>query len=409
MFINTKNKIVGCQTILNTALKILDSQFIQHCSSSPWPLVRQRLDYLIKWCAQRIVEENKQKIRNQKSKQKQFENGILISVNNFSFANSLTMEVINQQIVGKIDQKYKAVANAFQALGEFEFMALHKYEPKDKHARFIFYAAIKEKKNGAHFGRPFILMMRVNESDTRHIRYIVSIPNGLSIADSVVLKKIENIQRQISENITMEAFIHMRTDIEDVLALSNDGYSIQSMTKKLQNILNKRKMNETRLEKDLATEIMANGPVSSAVIIDVCAVAENRSKFDLFFKLCHDLCRKRVSGALAKRHGIIEEVEHVTSIRELWRLVSKEIEVHFTDESNVFDVDEVARNIPSYDYLTKQLSPKNEYVAKSDRYFSSLQFKLALSGRSNHVKHPDFNYTQVNKGNHSFNYHCDIN
>jgi hypothetical protein len=91
----------------------------------------------------------------------------------------------------------------------------------------------------------------------------------------------------------------------------------------------------------------------------------------------------------------VEEVEHVTSIAELWRLVSHQVEEHFTDENNVIDVDEVARNIPSYDYLTKQLSPKNEYIRKSERFYSSLQFKLAMSGRSNHVKHPDFNYTQV--------------
>ena len=51
--------------------------------------------------------------------------------------------------------------------------------------------------------------------------------------------------------------------------------------------------------------------------------------------------------------------------------------------------------IKSDDYLTKQLSPLNEYVRKSERYNSKLPFKLAMSGRSNHVKHVDFNYTQV--------------
>ena len=102
--------------------------------------------------------------------------------------------------------------------------------------------------------------------------------------------------------------------------------------------------------------------MSSSVILDICAVAEKRSRFDFFFKLCHDLCMKRVSGALAKRHGMVDEVEHVPSVMELWRLVSHQVEVHFTDENNVADVNEVARKIPSYDYLTKQLSPKNEYI-----------------------------------------------
>ena len=91
----------------------------------------------------------------------------------------------------------------------------------------------------------------------------------------------------------------------------------------------------------------------------------------------------------------MEEVEHVTSVRELWRLVSHQFEEHFTDENNVIDVNEVARSIPSYDYLTKQPSPKNEYTCESERFYPSLQFKLAISGRSNPVKHPDFNYTQV--------------
>ena len=75
--------------------------------------------------------------------------------------------------------------------------------------------------------------------------------------------------------------------------------------------------------------------------------------------------------------------------------MSSQIEVLFTDENKVIDIDEVHRNIPSYEYLTKQLSPKNDYVRKSDRYYSKLPFKLAMSGRSNHVKHVDFNYTQV--------------
>jgi hypothetical protein len=61
--------------------------------------------------------------------------------------------------------------------------------------------------------------------------------------------------------------------------------------------------------------------VTSSVVMDVMAVIENKSKFSLFFKLCNDLCERRVAGALAKRHGSNERVDHVTSINELHRLM----------------------------------------------------------------------------------------
>ena len=239
------------------------------------------------------------------------------------------------------------------------------------------------------------MIMRENESDLRYIRYIVTIPNEMNMPDSALLRKIEMVQKDIPKNMTNEALTYMENDIEDILASTIEGHGIQSVTKKLQNILNKRKTNEMRIDIDLTSNILSGCQVSSSVILDICAVAEKRSRFDFFFKLCQDLCRERVSGALAKWHGIVEEVEHVTSVSELWRLVSHQVEQHFTDEINVIDVNEVAKNIPFYDYLTKQLSPKNEYTCKSERFYSSLQFKLAMSGRSNHVKHPDFNYTQV--------------
>jgi hypothetical protein len=239
------------------------------------------------------------------------------------------------------------------------------------------------------------MMMRENESDIRFIRYIISVPDGIDMSDRAILKKIEIIQNEISQNITKESLTHLTTDIGDVLALSKEGYGIQSMTKKLQNILNKRKIDEKRLDMDLASDIMSNRPVSTSEVLHICAIEEHKSKVDLFFKLCHDLCKNRVSGALAKRHGVIEEVEHVTSIRELWCPATRQVEILFTYENNTINQEEVTKNIPSYDYLTKQLSPKNEYVHKSERFYSNLQFKLAMSGRSNHVKHPDFNYTQV--------------
>lgn len=79
--------------------------------------------------------------------------------------------------------------------------------------------------------------------------------------------------------------------------------------------------------------MLSNG--NSQDILEICAVAEIRSKFDLFLKLCRDLCKNGEGGALAKRHGSAEEVGHVTSISELWRIVLFQIEVLFTDENKV--------------------------------------------------------------------------
>ena len=77
------------------------------------------------------------------------------------------MEVITQKIVGRIDQKFRSAANYFQTLGEYEFLPMHKFEPNERQSRFKFYDALIAKTSGAHFGRPCIMMMRENESDTR--------------------------------------------------------------------------------------------------------------------------------------------------------------------------------------------------------------------------------------------------
>ena len=94
-------------------------------------------------------------------------------------------------------------------------------------------------------------------------------------------------------------------------------------------------------------------------------------------------------GALAKRHGSREVVTHVTSVRELHRLVSKDI------YQNLGNVQEAYEMIPSYDDLLKQFTQKNKYVMKADRCFSKLPFQLSLSGRSRY--HVDFEYTQIAK------------
>jgi hypothetical protein len=73
------------------------------------------------------------------------------------------------------------------------------------------------------------MMMRENESDMRFIRYIISVPDGMDMYDRAILNKIEPIQNEISQNITKESLTHLTTDIGDVLALSNEGFGIQSI------------------------------------------------------------------------------------------------------------------------------------------------------------------------------------
>lgn len=96
----TNYVLVGCQTVLGVIRKILDSQLIQHCVSPPWPEVRRRLDYLSKWFLQQIIGTNKQKIRNVKATENRSLREDFIGTNNFSFANSSTMEVVNQKVIG---------------------------------------------------------------------------------------------------------------------------------------------------------------------------------------------------------------------------------------------------------------------------------------------------------------------
>ena len=66
--------------------------------------------------------------------------------------------------------------------------------------------------------------------------------------------------------------------------------------------------------------------------------------------MCNALCMKRVEGALAKMHGSQEVVIHVTSVRELHRLVSKDI------YQNLGNVQEAYEMSPSYDDLLKQFT-----------------------------------------------------
>ena len=136
-----------------------------------------------------------------------------------------------------------------------------------------------------------------------------------------MLKKYNEILQTIAEDITEKALIHLKINIDDILT---EGMGIKGMTKKLQSIMNSS--NKSSKNPELANEILSNGNANSAVILNIIDVIEKPKKFKQFFGLCNDLCKRRVEGALAKRHGSQEVVSHVTTISELHRLVSNMIE-----------------------------------------------------------------------------------
>ena len=232
------------------------------------------------------------------------------------------------------------------------------------------------------------MVKRENESDRRHIRYLIALPLGVDVTNSEVLREYSEVLKKISSDIKNSALQHIRLDIQDIMS---EGTGILAMSNRLQSVLHRFKNERMRVPADLASVILSQGAVDASVVIDICDVIEKSGKFEEFFKMCNALCMKRVEGALAKRHGSREVVTHVTSVKELHRLVSKDIYETITNVQEAYEM------IPSYDYLLKQFTPKNNYVMKADRYFSKLPFQLSLSGRSNHVKHVDFEYTQIVK------------
>ena len=232
------------------------------------------------------------------------------------------------------------------------------------------------------------MVKRENERDHRLISYIIALPLGVDVTNSEVLKEHAYVLDKINTDIKESVLQHLWLNIEDIV---NEGIGIRAMSNKLQSILQRFNDDKLKVTADLASVILSQGAVSSCVVSDIIYTLENDTHFEEFFRRCNEMCMKRVEGALAKRHGSREVVTHVTSIRELHRLISKEVQECYPD------VQEAHNMTPSYDYLLKQFTPKNNYAMKADRYFSRLHFQLSLTGRSNHVKHTDFDYTQAVK------------
>ena len=208
-----------------------------------------------------------------------------------------------------------------------------------------------------------------------------------------VLKKYNEVLELINEDIKSNALVHLKTNIDDIF---KESKGIKAMTKKLESLI--RGITKSKKSSELANEIMTNNDINSSVIVDILNVIEKPGKYSILFELCNDLCRRKVEGALAKRHGSQEVVSHVSTISELHRLVSKIITVRFTNtDTDEVDHQKVYDNIPSLDYTRKQFCPRNEYISKANRYFSELPFTLYSSSRTNHVRHQDFDYTQTLK------------
>ena len=142
-----------------------------------------------------------------------------------------------------------------------------------RNQRYEFYQDVINCKPGAHFGRSFMLVRRQNESGHRLIRYIISIPQAADVHCPDVLKKYRDTLQTINMEISANAMVHLKTNIDDFFT---EGKGIKTMTKKLQSLLNgalKAKSNSK-----LANEILINGNSNSSVIIDILNVIEKPSK-----------------------------------------------------------------------------------------------------------------------------------
>lgn len=205
-----------------------------------------------------------------------------------------------------------------------------------------------------------------------------------------VLKKYNEVLESINEDIKINALVHLKTNIDDIFKESN---GIKAMTKKLESLISG--ITKSKKSCQLAKEIMLNGDINSSFVVDILNVIEKPGKYSTFFGLCNDLCKRRVEGALAKRHGSQEVVSHVSTISELYRLVSNLITTMYTNnDTNEIDHQKIYDSLPSLDYTRKQFCPRNQYISKADRYFSELPFTLYTSSRTNHVRHQDFDWTQ---------------
>ena len=165
-----------------------------------------------------------------------------------------------------------------------------------------------------------IILNRMSVKDGRLV-----LPDGLSYAIMLLPDQVYmplEVLKKISSDIKNSALQHIRLDIQDIMS---EGTGILAMSNRLQSVLHRFKNERMRVPADLASVILSQGAVDASVVLDICDVIEKSGKFEEFFKMCNALCMKRVEGALAKRHGSREVVTHVTSVKELHRLVSKDI------------------------------------------------------------------------------------
>jgi hypothetical protein len=225
---------IGCQTLCTTTLKIIGSELVKNYTVAPWPEVKLQLDVLHKRLHSRIIDLQAVKVRKDDQNSRHFKNIAAIGVNNYSFANDLTVEAIIVKIIGDVRPKYKDVTNKFGCIAEFAFMPLANVEPTKKQSRFDFYKDIVENVAGSHFGRPFVLLKRVRESDRSIIRYCIAIPEDSNCSDPRFLSRMEEALVSVKTDILSLSVEYLKIDIDDILS---EGRGMKSMIKSLDEIL----------------------------------------------------------------------------------------------------------------------------------------------------------------------------
>ncbi len=75
---------------------------------------------------------NQRSESNKKNLALQLDREALIEVNNYSFAHALTLELINQNIIGPVGTQCRAISIEFLSLPEWGILPLYPFESKVK-------------------------------------------------------------------------------------------------------------------------------------------------------------------------------------------------------------------------------------------------------------------------------------
>ena len=121
---------LGCEKLLIAVAPILGSDLFNYCKSPPWPLLNNRILVLKNFLINKKIKNVQRSESNRRNVSNQLERAALIQVNNFSFANSLHLEMINMGTKGIVNKSCKEASAAFIALQEWGTLSLSLYENK---------------------------------------------------------------------------------------------------------------------------------------------------------------------------------------------------------------------------------------------------------------------------------------